>query len=79
MLDSSNHAVSLPSNDVVPIRSIADVSVLVQHPGVVYYSQLSKEPLCDAAAVHNRELLLFQMTIGQKHDSRNQHGASIAK
>jgi hypothetical protein len=65
---SSKKHFELPANDVVLIRTIADVAVLVKQPGKMFYSQLSNEPLCDAAAVHNNELLLFQMTIGQEHN-----------
>jgi|JI10StandDraft_1071094.scaffolds.fasta_scaffold72197_2 hypothetical protein len=64
---SSAGVVQLPRNDVIPIRTIADVSELAHHTGVVYYSQRPNEPLCDAAAVHNNELYLFQMTIGKDH------------
>jgi len=72
VLDSSGDVVKLPPKDVVLIRTIADVSVLVQNTGVVYYSQHQSEPLCDAAAVENKELLLFQMTIGKDHSFKEQ-------
>jgi hypothetical protein len=64
---SSKPFIQLPANDVVLIRTIANVTELVKSPGVIFYSQLSNEPLCDAAAVLNNELLLFQMTIGKEH------------
>lgn len=72
VLDSSGDVVRLPSNDVVLIRTVADVCALVQNTGVVYYSQHQSEPLCDAAAVENKELLLFQMTIGRDHSFKEQ-------
>jgi hypothetical protein len=69
----------LPANDVVLIRTIADVPELVKQPGKLFYSQLSNEPLCDAAAVHNNELLLFQMTIGQEHNFKEASWRSYCK
>ena len=72
VLDSSGDVVKVPPKDVVLIRTIADVSMLVQNTGVVYYSQHQSEPLSDAAAVENKELLLFQMTIGKDHSFKEQ-------
>jgi len=57
----------LPTKDVVFVRTLAAVQDMTEREGSVFYSQLSNEPLCDAAAVHNGELLLFQMTIGKNH------------
>ena len=62
----------LPQNDVVCVRKLAAVKDMIEQEGAVFYSQLSNEPLCDAATVYNGELLLFQMTIGQTHGFKKQ-------
>ncbi len=72
-------SIQLPANDVVLIRTIANVTELVKHPGAIFYSQISNEPLCDAAAVLNNELLLFQMTIGKDHSLKEQTLRSCCK
>ena len=53
------------AHDVIPS---SDFSKLHVKRGQLLYSQNTKEPLCDAAAIQNEELLLFQMTIGLTHD-----------
>lgn len=50
------------------VRALPDVKLMAQKPEVLFYSQRTNEPLCDAAMVRGQEeLLLFQMTIGKSH------------
>ncbi len=69
---SSQPPIHLPGNDLVLIRTIANVAELVKRPGVLFYSQFWNESLCDAAAVLNNELLLFQMTTAKDHSLKEQ-------
>jgi hypothetical protein len=57
----------IPLCHVELVQNLPAVAVMVQKRGVLLYSKLTNEPLCDAAMVLGSELLLFQMTIGEDH------------
>jgi hypothetical protein len=60
-------AIELPAKQIRMVRSLPVVAEMVQRDGSVHYSKLINEPLCDAAVVAGKELLLLQMTIGKTH------------
>jgi hypothetical protein len=61
------------------VRALPSVAEMVEHNGVVHYSKLTNEPLCDAAVVLGKELCLFQMTIGAAHNLKEQPWARYCK
>ncbi len=63
----------LPRNQVQLVSHLPSVSSMMQQPGQLHYSKLPNEPLCDAAMVEGRTLLLFQMTIGETHSFKPRH------
>ena len=56
-----------------------DVEMLTKEPNKLFYSKKVNEALCDAAAVMNDELLLFQMTIGDTHNMREKSWMDYCK
>jgi hypothetical protein len=71
--------IQLPPGQIKMVRALPSVTEMVQHNGVVHYSKLTNEPLCDAAVVLGNELCLFQMTIGEMHDFKNRPWVAYCK
>ena len=58
----------LPRGEVRLVNRLPSASSIAEQPGVLHYSKLANEPLCDAALVDGTTLFLFQMTIGATHN-----------
>ena len=61
------------------VRALPSVAEMKKDNGVVHYSKLTNEPLCDAAVVFGTELCLFQMTIGTEHNLKERPWVAYCK
>eukprot|EP01124_Arcella_intermedia_P017428 TRINITY_DN24191_c0_g1_i1.p1 TRINITY_DN24191_c0_g1~~TRINITY_DN24191_c0_g1_i1.p1 ORF type:complete len:518 (-),score=59.45 TRINITY_DN24191_c0_g1_i1:93-1646(-) len=68
VLSDSGESIELNPADPIPVKGYS-LAHMKQTPDVVYYSKTETEALCDAVVLRrDGTLILFQMTIGEKHE-----------